>query len=309
MNLQPLFETQAKLDKRIVVQKELEEQDLLDKKILALQVELGELANEWRGFKFWSEDQEPRTKIEHLCPYCYQGKVEDYPGSPNVETCGSCNGDYVIRESNPFLEEYVDCLHFILSIGNDLGITHENICVEDDLTGINATETFNILFSHVSGLHTLLDVNLPATVTDEDIKDVYHDIFECFIGLGEADLGFTWEQIEQSYYEKNKINHNRLSIYKSNPIYDYEVIEKHPVPDNISYWEPATDNVTNPSHYINGNIETIDYLKDTLSKEQYEGFCRGNVLKYISRYPHKNGVEDLNKAKTYLEWLIESVKE
>ena len=68
-------------------------------------------------------------------------------------------------------------------------------------------------------------------------------------------------------------------------------------------------NVTNPSHYINGNIETIDYLKDTLSKEQYEGFCRGNVLKYLSRYPHKNGVEDLNKAKTYLEWLIESVEE
>ena len=91
-----------------------------------------------------------------------------------------------------------------------------------------------------------------------------------------------------------------VNIYKENSyIYDYEVFEKYPL----------SDNVTNPSHYTNGNIETIDYLKDTLSKEQYEGFCRGNVLKYISRYPHKNGVEDLNKAKTYLEWLIESVEE
>ena len=91
---------------------------------------------------------------------------------------------------------------------------------------------------------------------------------------------------------------NRLSIPENSHSYDYEVIET----ENI-------DNVTNPSHYTNGNIETIDYLKDTLSKEQHEGFCRGNVLKYLSRYPHKNGVEDLNKAKTYLEWLIESVEE
>src|SRR5699024_6867746 len=95
--------------------------------------------------------------------------------------------------------------------------------------------------------------------------------------------------------DKNDI----IYIAKEESTYDYEVFEKYPL----------SDNVTNPSHYTNGNIETIDYLKDTLSKQQYEGFCRGNVLKYISRYPHKNGVEDLNKAKTYLEWLIESVKE
>src|SRR5699024_8862406 len=104
--------------------------------------------------------------------------------------------------------------------------------------------------------------------------------------------------------DKNDI----IYIAKEESTYDYEVFEKYPLSDNISYWKPATDNVTNPSHYTNGNIETIDYLKDTLSKEQYEGFCRGNVLKYLSRYPHKNGVEDLNKAKTYLEWLIESVE-
>lgn len=61
MNLYKLFKIQAKLDEKIVKEKGLEGQDLLDKKILALQVELGELANEWRGFKFWSNDQKPRT--------------------------------------------------------------------------------------------------------------------------------------------------------------------------------------------------------------------------------------------------------
>src|SRR5690606_21727353 len=97
MNLYKLFKIQAKLDEKIVKEKGLEGQDLLDKKILALQVELGELANCWRGFKYWSNDQEPITKID------------------------IGNSQYSIV--NPLLEEYVDCLHFILSIGNDIGIT------------------------------------------------------------------------------------------------------------------------------------------------------------------------------------------
>src|SRR5699024_4627672 len=107
-------------------------------------------------------------------------------------------------------------------------------------------------------------------------------------------------------YEIEDDDGNTMIVRKEGSIYDYDVLYKHHV--NLKDFV-APDNVTNPSHYINGNIETIDYLKDTLSKEQYEGFCRGNVLKYLSRYPHKNGVEDLNKAKTYLEWLIESVEE
>nr|QRZ17780.1 dUTP diphosphatase [Virgibacillus sp. AGTR] len=56
MNLNKLFPIQKELDTRIEREKGLEGQNLLDKKILALQVELGELANEWRGFKFWSKD-------------------------------------------------------------------------------------------------------------------------------------------------------------------------------------------------------------------------------------------------------------
>src|SRR5690625_5583674 len=68
MDLQKLFKAQRELDNRIVKEKELEGQDLLDKKILALLVELGELANEARFFKFWSENQEPNT--ECVCELC-----------------------------------------------------------------------------------------------------------------------------------------------------------------------------------------------------------------------------------------------
>lgn len=59
------------------------------------------------------------------------------------------------------------------------------------------------------------------------------------------------------------------------------------------------------AHYCQGDIETIDYIRDQLTPEQYEGYLRGQVIKYISRYPHKGGVDDLYKAQTYLGWLIE----
>lgn len=67
------------------------------------------------------------------------------------------------------------------------------------------------------------------------------------------------------------------------------------------------DNVNHPSHYADKQIEVIDYIKDTLSDEQYKGYCRGNVIKYISRYDKKNGLEDLLKARVYLDWLIEVI--
>ena len=61
----------------------------------------------------------------------------------------------------------------------------------------------------------------------------------------------------------------------------------------------------NPSHYTSGGIETIDYLQAKLTGSEYEGFLRGNVLKYVSRYSLKNGLEDLKKAEWYLKRLIE----
>lgn len=56
------------------------------------------------------------------------------------------------------------------------------------------------------------------------------------------------------------------------------------------------DNVNHPAHYTTGEIEVIDYIQDKLTPEQFEGYCIGNVLKYISRYRHKGGLEDLKKV-------------
>ena len=70
----------------------------------------------------------------------------------------------------------------------------------------------------------------------------------------------------------------------------------------------VSDNVNSPNHYKleSLNIEVIDIIKEILGKEKFEGYCRGNVLKYVMRADNKNGVEDLKKARVYLNWEIES---
>ncbi|PRS01431.1 dUTP diphosphatase [Bacillus halotolerans] len=182
MNLQKMFEMQKALDKRIIKEKGLEEQDLLPNLILALQVELAECANEWRGFKHWSNDREPRTCV--------------------IDKKGQTAKEYY---KNPLLEEYVDCLHFILSIGNRIGFnkytTIQQImrrAEERELeTNIGIGKAFSHLMSLVFGFYFSI----------ED-KWTYVRAFERFLNLGKL-LGFSSEQIEAAYMDKNAVNHQR----------------------------------------------------------------------------------------------------
>jgi len=67
--------------------------------------------------------------------------------------------------------------------------------------------------------------------------------------------------------------------------------------------ENALDIQVGGGHYKNMKIQPIEY---TLANGL--GFCEGNVIKYISRYKSKNGIEDLEKAKHYVVLLIEQIK-
>lgn len=63
--------------------------------------------------------------------------------------------------------------------------------------------------------------------------------------------------------------------------------------------QTETETVDHPIHYNNG-IEVWDYT-DSWRMD----FLEGNIIKYVTRYKYKNGVEDLKKAKQYIERLIE----
>ena len=70
------------------------------------------------------------------------------------------------------------------------------------------------------------------------------------------------------------------------------------------------DNVNHPKHYTQGGIECIDAIKAaTVGKSGIEAVCVANVVKYLWRYEEKNGVEDVKKARWYLERLIQEVGE
>ena len=72
----------------------------------------------------------------------------------------------------------------------------------------------------------------------------------------------------------------------------------------------STDMVNHPSHYTQGGIECIDALKAaTVGKRGIEAVCVANVIKYCWRYEEKNGIEDVRKAKWYIERLLRELEE
>ena len=72
-------------------------------------------------------------------------------------------------------------------------------------------------------------------------------------------------------------------------------------------YKGVNDYVNHPSHY-QGQIEVINYIRDKLTPEGFTEYCCGNVLKYVSRWRKKDGVQDLKKARVYLDWMIESAE-
>ena len=74
-------------------------------------------------------------------------------------------------------------------------------------------------------------------------------------------------------------------------------------PTEVPPSETRRDPVTNPSHYK--GIQPIDVMKENFSPDEYRGFLKGNILKYVMRYQDKGGLDDLQKAEQYLKWLID----
>lgn len=66
-----------------------------------------------------------------------------------------------------------------------------------------------------------------------------------------------------------------------------------------------SDMVCHPRHYNQGDIECIDAIQAaTVGKTGVEAFCVGNAIKYLWRFEEKNGLQDVEKAKWYIERLI-----
>lgn len=72
----------------------------------------------------------------------------------------------------------------------------------------------------------------------------------------------------------------------------------------------SKDNVNSPDHYKQAGIECIDAITAAVSdKTGIEAVCVANVIKYLWRYELKNGVEDIKKARWYIDRLISELEE
>jgi len=80
-------------------------------------------------------------------------------------------------------------------------------------------------------------------------------------------------------------------------------VEPEDVDQVIESVQPPADPI-NPPHYRQGTLEVIDAIEGLAL-----GYREGNCLKYLARYRYKNGLEDLRKARWYLERLIREVED
>lgn len=64
-----------------------------------------------------------------------------------------------------------------------------------------------------------------------------------------------------------------------------------------------------PKRYAHGEIECIDAIRAALTPEEYRGFCKGSIIKYVWRERYKGGDADLGKLEDYSRWAREAKKE
>jgi|TARA_Y100000289_G_C3845759_1_gene110870 hypothetical protein len=81
------------------------------------------------------------------------------------------------------------------------------------------------------------------------------------------------------------------------------------MPDEKKYKAELIAAVNSPQHYTQGSMETIDMIKESLTEEEFSGYLKGNILKYVCRYKHKGmPLKDLMKSQWYLEKLVKEQK-
>lgn len=81
-------------------------------------------------------------------------------------------------------------------------------------------------------------------------------------------------------------------------------VQEEDISETVELEGKTVDDASHPAHYANNGIEPIDYMRANFTHEEFRGFLQGNIIKYVSRYTRKGGLEDLRKVQVYIGWLI-----
>ena len=201
MNFKKLQAMQAKLDEAILADKApMTAEERFNKTLIALSVEIAEVANTVEHFKFWKDNK---------------GKIDEYKflrywNPRGTEIIGYI--DTKIKKHGPtgmvsfeqahrltLVEECSDALHFILSLANQIDYKIVGIGKHFEISKDRDSLEKNFLFlNHVIGLREFKHFR-------SDLEMII-DVFFIYINQ----LGISQQELEQAYYDKNKINYERL---------------------------------------------------------------------------------------------------
>ena len=108
------------------------------------------------------------------------------------------------------------------------------------------------------------------------------------------------EQLEE--VRKENLKEANEILLGVNDVYESEYKQSNDVQQR-----KRKDNVNSPSHYNYGEIEVIDFIEQvTQHYNPNVAYHIGNAIKYLARSPHKNGKEDVDKARWYIERAFEN---
>ena len=82
------------------------------------------------------------------------------------------------------------------------------------------------------------------------------------------------------------------------------------MPNETKYARELKAAVNRPSHYTQNGTETIEMIRQSLTDEEFSGYLKGNILKYVCRYKYKGmPLKDLMKSQWYLQRLVREQRE
>ena len=202
MNFKKLQQMQAKLDEAILAEKApMTAEERFNKTLVALSVEIAEVANTVEHFKFWKDNKGKVDKKRFIEDWNYTGAQAIGYYDKQDEFIASINYEQAHRLT--LIEECSDALHFILSLANQVEYeidSHHNEFEE----GESKESIFLNLVFQVSVLqkYDKTDFDNSDKVTVQVTVNQYFQYIES--------LDITTAELEQAYYDKNKINYERL---------------------------------------------------------------------------------------------------
>ncbi|WP_368900835.1 dUTP diphosphatase [Oceanobacillus oncorhynchi] len=208
MNLEKLFEVQDGLDFHIKKERGLMNKNLFEEDILGLQLKIGELADRQRTWKYWTDDKYPRNNVYT----CIKDNLNivTLPYAPTKED----HTITIIRVDSPLMNSFCSSLSFLIKVSLHLQISPNDIIIRNQADDIRLAKCFNNLFAYANVVYAFLDEESPFSVSRKDVIGAINDVFNSLFCMNQMYFGFTHEEVERNFLERNRQYHEELNYAK-----------------------------------------------------------------------------------------------